>query len=101
MPFLARWKNQGLNEAQKSPDRQERKALERETPELEKEFGDYECNDERDRFLPDGNPKTKVANKREHALTPLKFARRRHREKGDHHLQFGLGRRYAECRRSG
>src|SRR6266508_2965735 len=58
--FLAVRKDQGLQEAEHEPDRQEGQALEREAFELEEELGDTEGDEERHRLLLGGNEKTEI-----------------------------------------
>ena len=58
--FLAVRKDQGLQEAQHEPDRQEGQALKCETLELEEELGDAEGDEERHRLLLGSNEKTEI-----------------------------------------
>jgi hypothetical protein len=58
--YLAARKNEGLEKAEESPDGEKCQALERETLELEKQLGDHERNDERNRFLPGGSAKAEI-----------------------------------------
>ena len=53
-------KDEGLQEAQHEPDRQEGQALEGEALELEEELGDAEGDQERHRLLLGGNEKTEI-----------------------------------------